>query len=438
MRLLVHSARQVVQVCDQGQRSLRGADMDRLAVLTAETDSAGLAVAVDSDGRIAAIGTNKTVLAAYPESRFDQVVDATGRVLLPGLVDAHTHPVWSGDRVDEFAMKLAGATYMEVHQAGGGINFTVQRTRAACEADLLEALLPRLHRMLISGTTLAECKSGYGLNTVTEVKQLRVLEAARSHTPVQISSTFCGAHSVPRGKTSSEATNIVINEMVPEIKRLQESGELAVDSIDVFCEKGVFNVDETRRILQAGKEQGWLINFHGEELNPLGSAEMGAELGAAAISHLEHVSEEGMRAMSAAGTVAVLLPTTAYILRLRPPPARQLIEHGVPVALGTDFNPNAYCLSMPLVMHLACVTLGLTMQEALAAATINSAASLGRGDTHGSLEVGKQADMVVLDAPSWKHLIYQFGEASNIISHVIKAGQVVHSRPGAAGPGSQF
>lgn len=220
--------------------------------------------------------------------------------------------------------------------------------------------------------------------------------------------------------------------------RLLDNGELSVDSIDVFCEKGVFDVEETRKILQAGKQQGWLINFHGEELNPLKSAEMGAELGAAAISHLEHVSPEGIRAMSSAGTVAVLLPTTAYILRLQPPPAREMIEQAVPVALGSDFNPNAYCLSMPLVMHLACVTLGLTLSEALAAATINAAASLGRAASHGSLEVGKQADLLVLDAPSWKHLIYQFGEATNIISHVIKAGKVVHSRPGAAGPGSQF
>jgi len=432
MRLLVHSAREVVQVCNNGQLALRGAEMDQPVVLTNQDE--GLAVAVDSDGRIAAIGANATVLAAYPESCFERVLDARGQVLLPGLVDAHTHPVWAGDRVNEFAMKLAGASYMEVHEAGGGINFTVERTRAASKETLLEALLPRLQRMSRAGTTLVECKSGYGLDTETEVKMLRVLEAARETAPVEISSTFCGAHSVPRGKTSSEATEEVINEMLPEIQRLRNSGHLQVDSMDVFCEKGVFSVEETRRMLEAGKEQGLLLNFHGEELHRLNSAEMGAALGATAISHLEHVSPAGIRAMAAAGTVAVILPTTAYILRLEAPPVRDMIAGGVPVALGTDFNPNAYCLSMPLVMHLACVNLRMTMSEALSAATINAAASLGRARTHGSLEVGKQADLLLLDAPSWKHLIYQFGEASHIISHVIRGGRVVHSRLLAGSP----
>jgi len=333
--------------------------------------------------------------------------------------------------------KVANGTHIvefEVHEAGGGINFTVERTRAASKETLLEALLPRLQRMSRAGTTLVECKSGYGLDTETEVKMLRVLEAARETAPVEISSTFCGAHSVPRGKTSSEATEEVINEMLPEIQRLRNSGHLQVDSMDVFCEKGVFSVEETRRMLEAGKEQGLLLNFHGEELHRLNSAEMGAALGATAISHLEHVSPAGIRAMAAAGTVAVILPTTAYILRLEAPPVRDMIAGGVPVALGTDFNPNAYCLSMPLVMHLACVNLRMTMSEALSAATINAAASLGRARTHGSLEVGKQADLLLLDAPSWKHLIYQFGEASHIISHVIRGGRVVHSRPLAGSP----
>ncbi|XP_037090879.1 probable imidazolonepropionase [Pollicipes pollicipes] len=430
MRLLLHSARQVVQVCSDGQLALRGAEMGRLAVL--DRPDGGLAVAVDSDGKIAAIGSNESVLAAYPESSFEQVMDVSGQVLLPGLVDAHTHPVWAGDRVNEFAMKLAGASYMEVHQAGGGINFTVEKTRAASEETLLKALLPRLQRMISTGTTLAECKSGYGLDTETEVKMLRVLEAARPRSAVELSSTFCGAHSVPKGKTSSEATDTVIDGMLPEIKRLRDLGELSVDSIDVFCEKGVFSVEETSRILRAGKDQGLLLNFHGEELCRLNSAEMGAGLGAAAISHLEHVSPEGIGAMAAAGTVAVILPTTAYILRLVAPPVRDMIAAGAAVALGTDFNPNAYCLSMPLVMHLACVNLRMTMAEALSAATINAAASLGRAASHGSLEVGKQADLLVLDAPSWKHLIYQFGEAAHIISHVIKRGRVVHSRPASA------
>lgn len=405
--------------------------MDKLAVMTAP-DSDGLALAVDSDGKIAALGPTAKVRAQYSEEKFELVLDAAGGVLLPGLVDAHTHPVWSGDRVHEFAMKLAGASYMEVHAAGGGIHFTVERTRAATEQELLESLLCRLRRMSRHGTTLAECKSGYGLDTATELKMLRVLEAARSSAPLEISATFCGAHAIPKDMTSEQATVAVIEQMLPEVVRLRRSGDLHVDSIDVFCEKGVFNVEETRRILEAGKSEGLLLNFHGEELNCLHSAEMGASLGATAISHLEEVSAAGISAMAAAGSVAVILPTTAYMLRLPAPPVRSLIAEGVPVALGTDFNPNAYCLSMPLAMHLACVTLKMTMPEALAAATINAAASLGYAHSHGSLEVGKQGDMVVLDAPRWEHLIYQFGETDRVIRHVVRAGRLTYSRQPAA------
>ncbi|XP_054708015.1 probable imidazolonepropionase [Uloborus diversus] len=346
--------------------------------------------------------------------------------LSTGLVDAHTHPVWAGDRVNEFAMKLAGATYMDVHKAGGGIYHTVQKTRLATEDQLLSLLLNRLDGMLKSGTTLVEAKSGYGLDAITEMKMLRVIQRAREKTRVDISSTFCGAHAVPKGMTPEEATESVLNEQLPALKLMMATNDMSVDNIDVFCEKGVFDVEQSRRILEAGRVLGLQLNFHGDELHPVGAAEMGADLKAEAISHLEEVSEAGISAMASSGTVAVLLPTTAYILRLKPPPARKMIEAGVPVAFGSDFNPNAFCLAMPLVMHLSCVLLGLSMPEALHAATINAAKALGKSETHGSLEKGKNADMIIINANRWEHLIYQMGCHNSLIHKVIKKGDVVH------------
>lgn len=326
-------------------------------------------------------------------------------------------------------VQVAGASYLEVHEAGGGINYTVEQTRAASEDDLLALLLPRLTRMARAGTTLAECKSGYGLETETELKMLRVLERARPLAPLTISSTFCGAHSVPRGLSAGEATRLVVDEQLPAVMAAKAAGQLEVDSIDVFCESGVFDVAQSRVILEAGRRHGLRLNFHADELHPLGGAEMGASLGAEAMSHLEEVSDEGVAAMARAGSVGVLLPTTALVLRLPLPPARAMIEAGVPVALGSDFNPNAFCLSMPLVMHLACVMMRLSPSEALTAATLHAAHALGLSHAHGSIEQGKMADLVIVDAPRWDHLVYQLGGTDHVITHVIRGGRVVHERP---------
>ncbi|XP_077083879.1 putative imidazolonepropionase isoform X2 [Siphateles boraxobius] len=346
--------------------------------------------------------------------------------VLPGLVDAHTHPVWAGDRVHEFAMKLAGASYMEVYEAGGGIHFTVAHTRSATQQHLLAGLQSRLERMMRAGTTLVECKSGYGLEMDTELKMLRVINSARKSLPIGISATYCGAHAVPKGKTMEEATQDIVAVQLPKINKLMASGDLQVDNIDVFCEKGVFDLNSTRCILQAGKDMGLNINFHGDELHPMNSAHLGAELGALAISHLEEVTDDGIAAMAKAKTSAVLLPTTAYILRLSPPRARDMLDAGVIVALGSDFNPNAYCCSMPMVMHLACVMMKMSMPEALASSTINAAYALNRSQTHGSLEIGKQGDLVIINAPRWEHLVYQFGGHQELIKYVIIKGEIVY------------
>ncbi|XP_069830471.1 probable imidazolonepropionase isoform X2 [Dendropsophus ebraccatus] len=378
------------------------------------------------DGFIKAIGPTEAIRSQFSHAEFETVIDCSEKCVLPGFVDAHTHPVWAGDRVHEFAMKLAGATYMDVHQAGGGINFTVEHTEATSEDELLCTFKQRLQRMLRAGTTLVECKSGYGLKLDTELKLLRVIERAQREMDIGISSTYCGAHSVPKGKSAKEATDDIIEHHLPALKQMALNEEIHLDNIDVFCEKGVFDLESTRRILLAGKEIGLHLNFHGDELNPMHSAELGAELGALAVSHLEEISDEGIAALAAAKCSAILLPTTAYVLRLKQPRARDMLNAGVIVSLGSDFNPNAYCFSMPMVMNLACVNMNMSLKEALAAATINAAYSLGRSHTHGSLEVGKQGDVVIINAPRWEHVIYQFGGHQELIEYVAIKGKIVY------------
>ncbi|XP_057296762.1 probable imidazolonepropionase isoform X2 [Hydractinia symbiolongicarpus] len=391
-RLLIHHAKQVVKVCENGELVLCGEQTKTVSLLDSKDGETGYSLVVNEKGAIEAIGSDIEIKKRFSDGCFTKEIDASGKCVLPGLIDGHTHPVWLGDRVHEFAMK-------------------------------------RLHAMLRCGTTTIEAKSGYGLDAKNEIKMLRVLTRAQKEFPmIEISSTYCGAHAIPRGKTMEEATDDIVNNQIPTIKKLMDQGQLLVDNIDVFCEKGVFDTEASRQILEAGKKIGLHINFHGDELHPMKSGELGALLNARAISHLEEVSDAGVVAMADKCVTAVLLPTTAYILKLKPPPARQLIEQGVPVALGSDFNPNAFCYSMPVVMHMACCILRMSMTESLIGATLNAAASIGLSKTHGSLEVGKQADILIIDAPKWEHLIYQFAGHDQLIDYVIKRGDVVYSK----------
>ncbi|XP_033120039.1 probable imidazolonepropionase [Anneissia japonica] len=424
-KLLIRNARQIVAVCSNGERVLCGEAMKNPVILNQDGGNNGVSLVIGSDGLIKGIGSTAALSKGI---RFSKIIDATGKCVVPGLIDGHTHPVWAGDRVHEFSLKLAGASYMEVHKAGGGINFTVEHTRQATENELYATFKQRLEGMLRCGTTLVECKSGYGLDAETEIKMLKVIQKAKRELAIDVSSTYCGAHAVPMGHTSGAATIDVIQNQLPKIVKLIKDGQLEVDNIDVFCEQGVFNKEQTRRILTAGRQAGLALNFHGDELHPMEAAELGGELKAEAVSHLEEISDAGIKAMAESGSIAVILPTTAYILRLKHPPVRKMIEEGVAVALGSDFNPNAFCMSMPLVMHLACVNLRMSMQEALVAATINAAASLRKSSTHGSIEVGKVGDVLILDAPRWEHLIYQMGNHEKLIEYVIKQGDVVHQR----------
>uniref|UniRef100_A0A2K5E798 Probable imidazolonepropionase n=1 Tax=Aotus nancymaae TaxID=37293 RepID=A0A2K5E798_AOTNA len=402
-RLLLENARQVVLVCAGGERFLTRDALRSLAVLE------GASLVVGTDGLIKAIGPADVIRRQFSGETFEEIIDCSGKCILPGIYLFFSKTL----------QVLAGATYMEIHQAGGGIHFTVERTRQASEEELFRSFQQRLQCMMRAGTTLVECKSGYGLDLETELKMLRVIERARRELDMGISTTYCGAHSVPKGKTATEAADDIINNHLPKLKELSRNGGNTVDNIDVFCEKGVFDLDSTRKISQK-------LNFHGDELHPMKAAELGAELGAQAISHLEEVSDEGIVAMATARCSAVLLPTTAYMLRLKQPRARKMLDEGVIVALGSDFNPNAYCFSMPMVMHLACVNMRMSMTEALAAATINAAYALGKSHTHGSLEVGKQGDLIIINSSQWEHLIYQFGGHYELIEYVIAKGKVIY------------
>jgi imidazolonepropionase len=359
----------------------------------------------------------------------DMILDAVGGTVIPGFVDPHTHLPFAGYREGEFDRRLAGESYSQIAGSGGGIVATVAATRRATSSELLQLTLHRLDRQLLCGTTTTEAKSGYGLNLETEIKQLQVLREAGQRHPVEIVPTAMPAHEVPEEwrHDPDGYVDVVVREIYPAIA----AGCLA-EQVDVFCERGVFTPDQTRRLLADAKHLGWRIHLHADELCDLGGASLAAETGAAAASHLLHASHEGIAAMAQAGVIAIALPGVSFFLRDRFAPVRDLVKAGVPVAVATDCNPgSSHTESMPAVIALACLGAGLSSEEALVAATLNAAAALGRADRLGSIEVGKQADLVVLDAPSPKHLVYHFGV--NLVRHVVKAGEIV-VRDGALQP----
>ncbi|HNX49632.1 MAG TPA: imidazolonepropionase [Thermoanaerobaculaceae bacterium] len=351
----------------------------------------------------------------------DEVLDAGGGCVIPGFVDPHTHLPFAGYREGEFDRRLRGESYAQIAAAGGGIVSTVAATRAADEDELLRLTLQRLDRQLLHGTTSTEAKSGYGLNLADELKQLRALRRAGERHAVEIIPTAMPAHEVPpEWRHDPEGyVRLVVAQIHPAI-----AAAGLVEGVDVFCEKGVFSPEQTRRLLAGAPGFGWRIHLHADELCNLGGAELAAELGAASASHLLHVSDAGIAALAAAGTVAIALPGVSFFLRDRFAPVRKLVEAGVPVALATDCNPgSSHTESMPQILALGCLGAGLFAEEALVAATLNAAAALGRADRIGSVEPCKQADLVILDAPDPKHLVYHFGV--NLVRHVVKAGRVV-------------
>ncbi|MCB9913764.1 MAG: imidazolonepropionase [Planctomycetes bacterium] len=379
------------------------------------------AVAVKG-GCIVAVGPEDEVRAAWSA---DEELDGGGGLLVPGFVDAHTHPVFFGTREAEFEQRVAGKTYVEIAQAGGGIRSSLAGVRQASKEELLARLLVRLDRFLELGTTTVECKTGYGLTLADELKCLEVIDAARRMHPVELVPTFLGAHDVPPEFQHDRAAyvDLVVNEMLP---RVAESG--LAEYCDVFTESHVFGLDESRRIMTAGAELGLGLRLHVDQLTALGGAQLAAELGAASADHLECVSPEGIEALARAGVVPVLCPLVPLFLRQKEEaPARAMIRAGLAPALATDFNPGScYVQSMPEVLTWAALRYGLSAREALTAATLNAAASLGRAERLGTIEVGKQADLALLDVPNHHHLTYEFGR--NPVQVVVKAGEVVYQR----------
>ena len=336
------------------------------------------------------------------------VIDCTGMTVMPGFVDSHTHMVFAGSRAHEFARRVAGATYAEIAAEGGGILTTMKAVRRATEGELAANAQRLLQSALRHGTTTVEIKSGYGLDTESEVKMLRA--AGASHrlalTP-HIHLTFLGAHAVPpEWKHDPEAyANIVINEMLP---RVAEEG--LAEFCDVFTDAGFFNVEQSTRILKKAKELGFKLKVHADEIALIGASQMAAELGCISADHLEHSTIDEVRILRDAGVVCTLLPGTAYTLRLPYPDARMMISEGAIVALATDCNPgSSYSESMPTIMSLACMNMRMSIEEAITASTINGAAALGISDLCGSLEVGKRADIVLYDTPSYKNIVYHYG-----------------------------
>jgi imidazolonepropionase len=410
--LLVYNAAQVLTVASpSGPKG--GAAMGDLGIVV---DGA----VVVRDGRVLAVGPT---VALREQVQATHTFDAAGRVVMPGFVDPHTHLVWAGERSDEFEMRVAGASYMEIMAAGGGIMSTVRQTRAATEDDLVAQTRPRLARMLAHGTTTVEIKTGYGLNTPDELKQLAAIRRLRAGTPVTLVPTFLGAHAVPaefKGRTD-EYVDLVVEEMLPAVAQEAEPPLFC----DVFCEDGAFSLGQSRRVLEAARALGFGLKIHVDEFKPLGGTRLAVELRATSADHLVCTPSEEIELLARSDTIAVALPGTPFGLGHHEyTPARALIDAGGAVALATDCNPGTcWCESMQLMIALACRYMGMTPAEAISAATINAAHAVGLGGKVGSLEPGKRADLIVLNAPSYAHLGYRFG--TNLVEAVIVRGWVI-------------
>jgi imidazolonepropionase len=410
MSLLVRGAHQVVT--PTGRSARRGSELAELALMPD-------AVVRCENGRIAFVGDENDHRQQFDPP--DEILEAHGGCVLPGFVDPHTHPVWAGSREDEFDRRLRGETYMDIARSGGGINATVRATRAASAEELLASTLDRLDRFLLYGTTTIEAKSGYGLELDTEIRMLEVIQEANRLHPIELHPTCLAAHEVPtEHRDDPEAwVRQLIEEIHPAIARSR-----IAEAVDVFCEDGVFDLEQTRRLLADAADLGWRIHLHADELTPLGGAELAVELGALSADHLMCVTPEGVSALARSGTVAVMLPGTSFFLRSDWAPARAMVDAGCAVALATDCNPGSSPTeSMPIMLAFATLGMGLGVAEALTAATLNAAAALDRADEIGSLEVGKRADLVVIKEPSYHHLVYHYGV--NPVRHVVKQGLVV-------------
>ncbi len=412
MQLLLKNINQLVTVHSNGKSFKSGISMRDLGVIQ------NASVLIDN-GIFQWIGLDETF--AQPLREDAEIVDASSFVALPGFVDAHTHLLFAGSRENEFALRAEGKTYQEIAAQGGGILSTVKATRAATKKELKKLASKRLDAMMKHGTTTAEIKSGYGLDVDSEIKMLEAItELAEEHF-MTIAPTFLGAHAVPPEfkDRKEEYIKLICNTMMPYIAKRN-----LARFCDVFCETGYFSAEESRQILQCAQSLGLKLKLHAEEFNSIGGTALAAELQAVSVDHLEHIDEEGIRKLQKGSTVAVALPGVSFFLHNPYAPARKLIDAGLPLAIASDFNPGS-CMSfsMPLMMTIACTQMNLTPEEAITACTLNGAAALGLSQTVGSIEVGKQADIILYDIPDYRYLAYHFG--TNLVAKVIKRGVIL-------------
>jgi len=415
--MLIHSASQLLTLSGGPQR---GTDLGRLEIVP---DGAVLI----RDGLIAEIGQSAELRRRFPD---EETLDAGKRVVMPGFIDPHTHLIWEGDRAADFEQRLEGTTYLEILAAGGGILSTVRHTRIATVETLLSETRPRLWEMLRHGTTTAEAKTGYGLETLSELRILEALLRLDAEGPLELAITFLGAHAVaPEFKGDPDGyTAHLCAEMLPTVHawwRTHASGKL-LPFVDVFCETGAFNLEQSRRILEAARELGFPLKIHADEFDNLGGASLAAELGAVSADHLVKTSAADITALGQSDTVAVGLPCTPFgLAESAYTPARAILEAGGLLALASDLNPGtAWCGDMQFTIALACRYMRLTPAQAIAAATINAAVAIRRADRIGSLEPGKQADLLILSVPDYRHLGYRFGP--NLVNTVIKKGEIIN------------
>jgi imidazolonepropionase len=397
-----------------GTCPVRGRDMQELEVI----ERGWVACAGE---RIAAVGPRASVENQVEVTSRTQVIDAQGKVVTPGLIDPHTHLIFGGSREDEFYLRARGADYMEIMEAGGGILSSVRATRSASLEELVASGRQRLQWMLQMGVTTVECKSGYGLDLQTELKQLEAVRILQQEQPVELVPTFLGAHAWPPEYEGNQEgyVGFLVDTVLPAVR---EQG--VAEYVDVFTEKGVFSVEQSRRIFQRAVELGFSLRVHADEMHTLGGAELAAELGMASADHLLMVSGQGISALAESDVMPILLPGTAFSLRKPYAPARKMLEAGLPLALATDFNPGSCpTANLVLVMSLACLYMAMTPEEVFNAVTINAAHSLGRSSRLGSLEPGKQADVVIFGVDDYKKVPYFIGV--NLVETVIKAGRLV-------------
>ncbi|RLC55360.1 MAG: imidazolonepropionase [Candidatus Cloacimonadota bacterium] len=400
--------------------TLAGTDSPRIG---SEMNELGIiyngAIVVKED-KIIDVGSTEDIVKKYDNPT--KIIDASDKVIMPGFVDPHTHPVFKQTRENEFEMRIKGRSYVEISQSGGGICSSISGVRETSEEELYQLAEKRINKIISNGTTTLEAKSGYGLSMESEIKMLKVIKKLNKNLPIDIISTFLGAHEFPvEYKDDKEKyIDILMNEMMPKIRELK-----LAEYCDIFTEDHVYNIEQSRRILNRAKELGFKIRMHADEIKPIGGAELAGEIGAVSADHLGAASDKGIKAMRDNGVTAILLPGTIFSLGMKSyARARDMIEAGLAVALATDYNPGSCnCDSMQFVITLACLQMKMTPAEAITASTINAAHSLGLGNNIGSLEIGKKADMLIMDMPSYQYLPYHFG--SNNVETVIKNGKVI-------------